>query len=74
MKRVRLSKRDIEIILWALEEHKERILEKLKSEEDITIYKLLFEHNMTIRELSDRLRRYQKVESVPYKPKHQLIE
>lgn len=74
MKKIKLSQKDIEALLWALEEHKSDVLEKLKTEEDMMIYRLLFDYNMHLRDLTDRLQRSIKSQGFPIKPRNQIID
>jgi|LSQX01.2.fsa_nt_gb hypothetical protein len=57
MKKVKLTKREIETLLWTIEEHKNEVMKRLKTEEDLMTYRLLFDYNMHLRGLADKLER-----------------
>ncbi|NLZ54124.1 MAG: hypothetical protein GX892_13470 [Thermoanaerobacteraceae bacterium] len=70
MKKVKLSKREIETMLWLIEDHKEEVVKKLKAEKDIVKYRLLFDYNMHLRDLANKLDRVIKsVPGIPVKTK-----
>lgn len=56
MKKTKLSKKEIEIIAWVLEKHKDSIIEKLRNEKDPLVYTVLFRYNMELKDLTNRLR------------------
>lgn len=70
MKKVKLTKRETETLLWLIQEHKEEIVKKLKVEEDLVVYTLLFDYNMLLHGLTDKLERLLKSSrGIPLKTK-----
>jgi hypothetical protein len=71
MKKVKLTRRETETLLWLIEKHRKEVIEKLDAEQDAMMLKLLVDYNMLLHGLTDKLNKL--VETwpgrIPYKTK-----